>query len=194
MRLPSCIDVHHNSAPEDHPRLAWRAVGGSEAACVGSNGFAQTLWVFFLFLEGCGDLLLLLPERGPSRVCWRSWSGTGDYAQPPGRRQTGSSPKQLQGQSSRHGTAPSSSFGFLGGKGPRSAAEWPLRPWKRSFCSSIRDRNGTPSRRWLFRLAPFRRGLLGVVLAGVVSFFGGGLPALSPVSLLGTSSGGSSQV
>src|ERR1035441_1148119 len=30
----------------------------------------------------------------------------------------------------------------LGGKGPRSAAEWPA-PWKRSFCASGQDRNRT---------------------------------------------------
>jgi hypothetical protein len=41
MRLPSCIDVHHNSAPEDHPRLTWRAVGGSEAACVSTQVYCN---------------------------------------------------------------------------------------------------------------------------------------------------------
>jgi len=35
-------------------------------------------------------------------------------------------------------------FSTQGGKGPRSAAEWPA-PWKRSFCASGQDRNGTVS-------------------------------------------------
>src|ERR1035437_8667527 len=87
MRLPSCIDVHHNSAPEAHPRLAWRTVGGSEAACNGSNGSAQTPSVLFPFFKGvrrhrcscCRGAGLLVCVGGakaawttsPGRVWWR---------------------------------------------------------------------------------------------------------------------------
>ena len=57
---------------------------------------------------------------------------------PPGRRQTGSGHRQPGPPC----TSQTSSFGFLGRKGPRSAAEWSA-PWKRSFCSSGPDKNRT---------------------------------------------------
>jgi hypothetical protein len=46
----------------------------------------------------------------------------------------------------------------LGGKGPRSAAEWPA-PWKRSFCASTQDRNGTVSCRCSPSAGFFRPGV-----------------------------------
>ena len=83
---------------------------------------------------------------------------------PPGRRQTGSGHRQPGSP----GTSQTSSFGLLGRKGPRSAAEWSA-PWKRSFCSSGPDKNRTVVR---FRLrlplsAPkFWRAWCGSFLAG----------------------------
>ena len=102
--------------------------------------------------------MLLLPGRGPSRVCWRSWSGSGDSAT------TGRTPDWLDfrrpgrpGTKTRHGVSwwtrqGFGSFCFRREKDHGAQRSGP-RLWKRSFCASTQDRNKTVSCRCHLRLA-----------------------------------------
>ena len=102
--------------------------------------------------------MLLLPGRGPSRVCWRSWSGSGDSAT------TGRTPDWLDfrrpgrpGTKTRHGVSWWTRQGFgsfyFRRKKDHGAQRSGPRLWKRSFCASTQDRNKTVSCRCRLRLA-----------------------------------------
>jgi hypothetical protein len=100
-------------------------------------------------------------RRGPLRVAGRAAAAsptTGRMAQRPAFGGPGGGLSQHGARSSRWARLRHSLvlFGFLGRKGPRSAAKWST-PWKRSFCASGQDRDGTVSCRCRVRLAPFRR-------------------------------------
>ena len=66
---------------------------------------------------------------------------------------TGGGPRRLAAVLSVGAAGHSLVLSDFGRKGPRSAAEWSA-PWKRSFCASGQDRNGTVSCRCRLRLAP----------------------------------------
>ena len=90
--------------------------------------------------SGCRGACLLVCAGGTSRA----------PATPP---TTGGGPRRLAAVLSVGAAGHSLVLSDFGRKGPRSAAEWSA-PWKRSFCASGQDRNGTVSCRCRLRLAP----------------------------------------
>src|ERR1019366_1805350 len=161
-----CRGRGHRRSPVREPAATpglqvGRATHGSagDAPGNGGNDLAPTPSVSFFFLgRVTGTRCSCCRGAGPSRVCWRSWSGSGDSAT------TGRTPDWLDfrrpgrtGTKTRHGVSwwtrqGVGSFYFRREKDHGAQRSGP-RLWKRSFCASTQDRNKTVSCRCRLRLA-----------------------------------------
>src|ERR1035437_5684198 len=107
------------------------------------NGSPQTLPVFLFLEKVSGDRLLALPVRPPVllRVLVGSVAAVGSHKP---RRRSGPAPAQSDGAGVGGAETGPATFPDPGGRS-REAQRTGFSPWKRSFCSSGQDRNGTVS-------------------------------------------------
>jgi len=108
------------------------------------NGSPQTLPVFLFLEKVSGDRLLALPVRPPVllRVLVGSVAAVGSHKP---RRRSGPAPAQRDGAgANRAETGPADSWDPWAERS-REAQRSGFSPWKRSFCSSGQDTNGTVS-------------------------------------------------
>jgi hypothetical protein len=107
------------------------------------NGSPQTLPVFLFLEKVSGDRLLALPVRPPVllRVLVGSVAAVGSHKP---RRRSGPAPAQSDGAGVGGAESGPATFPDPGGRS-REAQRTGFSPWKRSFCSSGQDRNGTVS-------------------------------------------------